>query len=309
MIRYENLEQAYDRNFYIDEHFIESKEGSSYSITKFDKNLSINNNKNTLTFINKNNKVFINIFPEFFHYIAESLANIMLEFKIDKSVHFIVNISRLQDYYDKNNKEDYLIALKKLLNKINANYTIVNLNDNNIIINNFFYQSPFVLRETPILNLVEELLEIYDVDTSIKPENKVFINRTKNMQVYQDGRTDIRISNQNEMINFLQNFNFISVKAEVFSFEDKLKFFNNTKIISGNTGSGLMNSIFMQKNQKMIEFTSMLVTDNFESLHGHYQGLAFIKNHLYLSIPHSGDALQIIKTIKNNKFILDLLNE
>lgn len=60
-----------------------------------------------------------------------------------------------------------------------------------------------------------------------------------------------------------------------------------TKELISLTGSGLMNMMFMQRNQSVIELSTPLVMYGQTSLHPFYYEISHISRHNYTSIPHS----------------------
>ena len=68
----------------------------------------------------------------------------------------------------------------------------------------------------------------------------------------------------------------------------------------------------MQEGQTVVEYKTMLRGwPNFGNSHLHqqYDDMAYAKKHLYVSIYNDRNAHNLIKTIKNNKTLMALINE
>ena len=113
----------------------------------------------------------------------------------------------------------------------------------------FFKNSVFTINKNfeKISNLYRNLL----YDENINATRKIFISRKD-----ASSRT---ITNEDEIINFLNNNNFEIINLSEKKFIDQVKIFNSAKLVVAMHGAGLTNLLFCKSNTKVIEITENFV--------------------------------------------------
>jgi len=92
---------------------------------------------------------------------------------------------------------------------------------------------------------------------------KIYIDRSDSESNLRDYRY---IVNENEVVTFLKNKGFKTLRLTDLSFEEEIKLFNNAEIVIGLQGAGLTNLIWSGKKTKIIELRSRLTNKLFENL-------------------------------------------
>ena len=92
---------------------------------------------------------------------------------------------------------------------------------------------------------------------------KIYIDRSDSESNLRDYRY---IVNENEVVSFLKNKGFESLKLTDLSFEEEIKLFNDAEVVIGLQGAGLTNLIWSSKKTKIIELRSKLTNKLFENL-------------------------------------------
>ena len=275
------------------------------------KDVSKLQNLYNLDFINNKEKVFISLTPQIFHFITDNLQPILYHYRRDNNVQFIIDTALIQEH--QSSHLDIQDVLVRFLNFLEADYFIVNSNPCDIVLDNVFYHNSFGKTEKYLFEIQEILRKCYNINNDIIPNKKIYVSRSKvDLIRKNDSRSDVRLYNSNIIEDFLIENSFSIIFFEDFSFKDRLNLLNETKLISGVSGSGLMGALFMQENQTVIEYQKMLfdgkVNDQ-KHLHFQYESMAYIRKHLFLCINSDPYAENLIKQIKNNKTLMSLISE
>ena len=164
-------------------------------------------------------------------------------------------------------------------------------------------------------------------DRKVTPHRKVYLTRThlkpdrsQPWQPLYGGTnrffTDVRIENEEILEEYFRNKGYeILIPEHKFStFEEQVKYFNETKILAGVTGTGLSNVFFMQENQFLVEIGAELVFEDDHFGYGclpiinseHYLFDAYINKQIHISIPSRRDAYEVIDRIEKISDRLDL---
>jgi capsular polysaccharide biosynthesis protein len=88
----------------------------------------------------------------------------------------------------------------------------------------------------------------------IKPHRKVYISRAK--------APSRKISNEAELLPYLQNAGFEVVYAEELSFAEQVKLFNETSVLLAIHGGGMANVVFMQPFTTVLEIRAANIAAN-----------------------------------------------
>ena len=226
--------------------------------------------------------------------------------------------------------------------KIN-NYIILNRTQNMIEANNCFnlisYSAPAV--PSPLPTLYNSFKNLYVKEKDKIPFKKVYLSRRKvwrNIEendLYQKGlkidlnskksrpKTEIRIFEEEKLENFLSNYNFEILHPEEFFDKDyisQINYFYEVKTLMSVTSSGLVNQMLMQSNTNIIEISTPLmfienkkeIKDEIinEHLQYFYKDFAYLKDQFYCAIANEDlQADTVINKIKNNKYLMDIIND
>lgn len=241
--------------------------------------------------------VLIHFNSQFYHFLTDNLSVIIREHKENKNVRFIITIDKMQylEHYS------YTRFLEIFLKHRNINYTIVDLEKFYAIkINNFYYYN---LANSQTMDDIyinfQEYFKDFIINKDRIPNKKVYLSRTKvprhehqvlfgnddpNIFMFQD---DERVDDESKLEQFMKQQGFEIVTPEDFpDFIQQLNFMYEVKTLVSLTGSGLMNLLFMQDKQTVIDLTTPLVAVSRLTLHPFYYYNSYAANQIYVSIPH-----------------------
>ena len=282
--------------------------------------------KKVLEFIDKKEYVYIVLENAIFHFFCDSLSAILYHYRYNKEAKFILNTAIIKgDQY----AVQLMELLERFLNYLKIDYCLVDTNDSCLILKNVYFYFGLPPMQITLLDLTKTLRNIYEIDSFVVPNKKIYISRKyvdtnentnknfeNNLKMYDNKYsqfvTDIRLENAEKFENFLIDNSFYITMFESLTWEQRFNLLNETKLISGVTGAGLLGQLFMQEGQTVVEYKTMLRGwPNFGNSHLHqqYDDMAYAKKHLYVSIYNDRNAHNLIKTIKNNKTLMALINE
>jgi hypothetical protein len=188
------------------------------------------------------------------------------------------------------------------------------------------YMNKFTLaQQYDVPNTTDLVYDFFtkNIDTSQKPFRKVFLSRKEQGQRDQrraleeglDIGHDTRIDDYEGLENFFSSVGFEVVTAADFKdFKDQIQFFQETELLVSTTGSGLVNAMFMQPGNNVVELMTPLIIRNFygfheQQLHWFYQVLSFRKNHRHLNIPnYSRSTISLVRAILSDPYLGALMN-
>lgn len=272
--------------------------------------------KEKYSFISDEPKVFVRGRVEFFHLIFDTFAIILQEYKKNPNTLFIINIE-----YDSTIKEPAWLLMIEILKAKNVKFELVEISmDKPMLINNFKYFKEYPLLVQSVKNITDELSIFYSTKAASK---KVFLSRKKfipnksEMAFYanQDKtnfyfKNDERLDNEDLLSQYFTKLGFEIVYPEDFSnMKDQISFFSEVKTLASVTSAGIVNSIFMPKNSKIIEFNVPLIVGGVESVHDIYSGIAFAKFHKYISIPTMRKSQDVIDIIESDMELKRFISE
>jgi len=126
--------------------------------------------------------------------------------------------------------------------------------------------------------------------------------------------TDIRMDNEETLENYFRGkgYEIVTPEEKFKTIEDQVKFFNQTKILVGLTGTGLANGHFMQKDQIVVDIGSELAFEDekwgvlqvFES--NHYLTDSYMQETVHILIPSRRNAAEVIERIEKVSETLSL---
>lgn len=262
-----------------------------------------------------------------YHFYIDQLSFIFYLFKKNPDCLFLLEAN----HYDENTltfhfNQPFLKDLFKVFDDLGLKYKIIdNRNNKKIAI---FSNSTYKRKvegglHKPLIDILIRDLSKYIKTSNTFPNKKVYLSRSKVIQkdnflemnsnkenlIPIKFKTDIRINNEKLIEDFFADKNFEIIHPEDFSsLFDQINFMNNTRLLISSTSAGLTNCLFMQTGQKVVELSTDVAIGGREEVHPFFFYLSFIMNHQYISIPHLRQAEQIIKSINETKYLLELVN-
>jgi len=301
-------------------------------------------NTNKLSFISDQTKFLIQYKDGYYHEIIDFLGFFINALEISKELNikdpFFIFASapsegsQIRIFFDKLLQDlkinNYIILDKKIkILEINNCFTLIDLKN-----------PPPV--PSPVESMYNLFKNLYVKEKDKIPFKKVYLSRRKvwrninEKDIYEKGinlnlnskksrpRTEIRIFEEEKLENFLINFGVEIIHPEEFfknNYASQIDYFYKTKTLISVTSSGLINQIWMQPNTNVIEIsTSLMFVDNHlfdkdydvinEYLQNAYKDFSYLKDQSYFAIANKDlQADTIINKIKNNKYVMSILNE
>lgn len=272
-------------------------------------------------------KFFISIDPAFspmFHYILPFIQKVL---EYEKSTYFVIYNA------DEGGGEDLEIKgrnigvsyLEKFLSALGANYLILTRKReflSAVKVNNLFdlevNKDLFVLTLGDTKNTIDTIKSqiLTQKELNTVPFRKVYLSRshlnyrldhTYTPRFYGTGlyTDDSRMDNQEILESYFESkgYEIVIPESKFNSLAEQIKYFNETEIIVGVTGSALTNSLFMQDGQKVVDIISELVfEDEIFGVHqvvdsANYMALAYVRKQTYFGIPSRRDPNDVISQI------------
>jgi len=277
-------------------------------------------------YFKENTVAYFKMFNSFYHFYIDEVAFIFNLFKKDPTCLFLIEVD--QDQYESGHLgQPYLRDFFNILTDFKIKYKIIyNKNNKKIAI---FSKATYVKtvehgRYKILIDDLVETLSAYSNKDGLPPNKKVYLSRSMvlerdnflEMNTLKHGssslqfKTDKRINNEDLIETFFQEHGFEIICPENFqSLFDQINFMSRVKLLISSSGSGLTNYILMQKNQKVVELMTTIATNGHDQLMPFFLELSFAMNHQHISIPHSRDPEEIIKSLKNNKYLMELISE
>ena len=166
------------------------------------------------------------------------------------------------------------MMLETLLNKIKIKKKIIFLDEKTYFFNNSIM--PF---KSGLIQTINSYKKIFSNELSNSPFRNIYISRL-------DSNNRV-ITNEKDLINYLEKYNFEIYTLSNLNFLDQIKLFNESKTIISMHGAALSNLIFANKRTKVIEIAPNFNLnkqddwfDNTKNIIGTNQGL--VRNHFRL---------------------------
>ena len=307
---------------YPEESFI-FKKGLNFSpIDKqtYDKYISIDENTK-INLISDKNKFFIGEHNSVCHFIHDTLGSILNGLLIDPDGEFYIIESCIN--------EEFKPFFFEFMKKNNVNYKFIN-NKTKMIFTNKSFISDYDdgPMPSPVSLIYDNILQFIE-NKNIEPNKKVYVSR----RTFENGQylNSNRLINEEILENFLIDYGFEIIRPEIDfknDFKKQINYFYQVKTLMALTTSGLCNSIFMQPNNNVLEFVTVIKEANrpisylrkksaengsnniYEVLHNYFKYLAKQKNHLYWAIANSTyDAIDLLNYLKNNKYLMQVISD
>jgi capsular polysaccharide biosynthesis protein len=258
--------------------------------------------------------VLIYIKMEFYHFVIDVLAPIIREHKNNNNTNFVFLVKDLKTL----TRHSYSRFFEEFLKTHNIKYSIVDSSKTDYVklTNGFFYAANefSTTVDDASINFLEYFSNFIN-NKDIKPFRKVYLSRSKvtrhdSISLFHDQdpnnflfNDDERVDNEQEVEKFLISNGYEIVYPEsINNFVDQINLIYETKELVSLTGSGLVNMMFMQPKQRVVELTTPIVTNALLSLHQFYYEIAYISSHVYTSIPHKRSQEEI-KSMLNTHWL------
>jgi hypothetical protein len=270
-------------------------------------------------------KCVVKVRPQFFHVMYDVLAFVATELDRDPSIGFVFDFYHMGSVSDE--IQQVYDFLYKCLESSNVKYTTIKSSHSSYIeIKNFYYPDSNGYNMYSTKKLIEFIRKAVPSFSEL-PHKKVYLSRNKapnHSELYVDVASeapphidffdDVRLDDEKKLELYLQDNGFEVVYPEDFkSLEDQIKFMSEVKIIASCTSAGLLNTLFMQDGQTMIEFQVPLVALRGDgtwdqSLHDFYHPISYVMKHEYVSIPAMRSVDLIIDRLSNKSYLKDLIS-
>ena len=286
-------------------------------------------------FISDREKFVFGIIDAPFHSMFDLFGNIINAININKNALFII-----EGYFLKKAPKIFVEFFHIFLQNHNIEYVIVGENNSEILfkINNFSISKDKAHLPVPMpSNSIYKEFLYFVKNKEVKPSKKVYLSRKKYdfdkdnqysamKEMNLLGRiNNLRIDDEEKLENFFKSLGFEIVYPEDFlTFLDQVEYFYQVKTLVGITGTGLMNCIFMQPNNNLIE----IVTHHMIPQHSifnkennkrwgkymltqehPYSVMANDKDHFYVAISNKTlIAEDLINKILNTEHLMNILS-
>jgi capsular polysaccharide biosynthesis protein len=277
--------------------------------------------KNIINIDTDNKEIYyVELQDSFFHFLLEDMSNILYNFNLNKDIVFILNAHNVLT-----SNQPQVPWLLKLFKFLDINFILLNFEKGkNLIIKDFYSTNNDSLYYDHVDNfyhIIQRYKDRYGLINHVGPYRKVYLSRKKisdkskqimfsnNNPDNYNFQDDIRVDNEEKIEQYFSNFGFEIIYPEEFhNFDDQIDYFDTVKTLVSLTSAGLSNALFMRPGQMLVELSVPLIVDGRESIHTHYQGLSFAKNHRYISIPSMRNSDDIIGHIENNLKLKELIS-
>jgi hypothetical protein len=250
--------------------------------------------ENILDLRSENKKFLIHMPDNFYHYFADLITLILAVHSVEPDTEIIVDESFFYatDEDSRAKVPSYYRFVYEMLDNLEIKYRTIKTRSSTIIINNFIWPSDvtFLNKFLECASFLKNYIEKFIVDTDVEPYRKVYLSRGSGPDT-----PGSRIDNEKKLMEYFTSIGFEHTDQTHFAdINDQIKFFYETKIVCGLTGSGLANILFMKDFQTVIELVSLMEfpgqndTEPIkEEIHDFYKLIAFDKKHTLINIPNA----------------------
>ena len=249
--------------------------------------------ENSLDLRSKNKKLLIILPDNFYHYFVDLCIPILAAHSVEPDIEIIVDESFFH-FTDEDSSEkapSYYSFVYEMMNNLNIKYRTIKAHDLTIVINNFIMPNDITFFDRFLESAVflKDYIEKFIVDTNAEPYRKVYLSRQAGPNT-----PGFRVDSEKKLMEYFSGIGFEHTDQNHFAnINDQIKFFYETKIVCGLTGSGLTNMLFMKDFQTVIELVSLMEFPGpsdtepvKEEIHDFYKMMAFDKKHTLINIPN-----------------------
>lgn len=294
------------------------------------------NDQSEISFISEDKKLFVSLPNNMYHLLYDALAIILEMREVDPSVKFIFDMSQIKNRLDSSLASYFKFFFKALVDAGIRYETFDASMYVTITANNFYIIRGY--SPTYVHNIASKLYDFlfkYVKDKDLKPHRKVFITRSHNDSGYKfeygpgvelGYHNNNRIDDRGTLEDYFKSkgFEIICPEDDFPLFEDQIEYFYSVKTLVSYSGSGLMNSCFMQEGQILCELVTPFILNKnkhslydeedaghiptnavwVEELHHFFSKIAFEKNHTYIGVKNlTRKATDVIDNIEANELI------
>jgi hypothetical protein len=240
-----------------------------------------------------NKKFLVNMPDNFYHYFADLCTLILAVHSIEPDIEIIVDESFFYPTNEGSSEKipSYYTFVYEMLDNLKIKHRTIKAVDLKIVIDNFILPNDvqFFDRFLESGVFLKDYIEKYIVDTNIQPFRKVYLSRQSGPNT-----PGLRVNNEKKLMEYFISIGFEHTDQNHFAnVNDQIKFFYETKIACGLTGSGLTNIMFMKDFQTVIELVSLIEfprpndpEPTSGEIHDFYKMIAFGKKQTLISIPN-----------------------
>jgi hypothetical protein len=289
--------------------------------------------------ISDDRKVVIPIQTAYFHVLTEILPIIVSEIndaELDgKTVHFVLGIDAGQEMFLSTHVAQVYEHVNNQIVRHGHKVSSVALSSNDeLLIDNFAIYRQCNSNLALIRNVSAFVLDgVVDL-SKVEPTRKVYLSRSKTLSNSVFRATDEeyltlsideirekykykisdRVDDEALLEEYFSGMGFeIIYPEDIKSFEDQLKLVSEIKTVVSITSAGLTSMMFMKPGGVVIELSTPLdilmgEDKHFISIHPHYLYLAHEFKHIYVSLPHSRSATEIVERITSDSKIKNLFS-
>lgn len=283
------------------------------------------------------NKYLITLNKALFHVIQDTISVIIKLHKMDPTGVFLLYANS-----PNNNKYDTKIDtlntyFEELLDALDIKYVIVP--PANEKFGRAFSSVVSIRNYIDVAHLIQKnnfslsLDDIYNTSLAIRgnvgvsgvePHRKVYLSRshmeslpTRRFDVpadYNGYTDDIRMPNEKLLEEFFSSKGYeILIPENKFStFKEQIQYMESVKIFAATSGSGLLNSLFMNNEQFVVEIVAEIVQSGASITHqaipNWYSNNSFIKRHTHLLVPSWRDPDEAIRLLNKSVELLNSLS-
>lgn len=248
---------------------------------------------NILDLRSQNKKLLINIPDNFYHYFADLCIPILAVHSVEPDIEVIVDEAFFHFTNEDSSEEvpSYYRFVYEMMDNLKIKYRTIKAQGLTVVIDNFVTPKGVTFFDKFLESAVflKDYIEKYIVDTDIEPYRKVYLSRMSGPDT-----PGSRVDNEKKLMEYFTSVGFEHTdQAHFADINDQVRFFYETKVISGLTGSGLANMLFMKDFQTVIELVSLVEfpgpndTEPIKAeIHDFYKMIAFDKKHTLINIPN-----------------------
>jgi hypothetical protein len=249
--------------------------------------------ENILDLSSKSKKLLINIPDNFYHYFADLCIPILAVHSVEPDIEVIVDESFFH-FTDEDSSEEapsYYRFVYEMMDNLKIKYRTIKAQGLTVVIDNFVMPKDVTFFDRFLESAVflKGYIEEYIVDTDVEPYRKVYLSRQAGPNT-----PGFRIDSEKKLMEYFTSIGFEHTDQNHFAdINDQIRFFYETRVICGLTGSGLANMLFMKDFQTVIELVSLMEFPGpseeepiKEEIHDFYKMIAFDKKHALINIPN-----------------------
>lgn len=249
-----------------------------------------------------------------FHFFADDVCDILYALKIYPDAELIIDLAQVQDFVSHPNWEFMGFFFDALADQ-GIKFKLTDTSRFDVIYINDYCVAEAAYRSSMSGAMIFEFFKKYIDEPKTKPYRNVYLTRKKvnkdNAKLEEPNlrlshTKDNRIDSEDGLSDIFAELGFEVIAPEDFKdFKEQLNFFYSVKTIASLTSSGLTNALFMQPGGTVMEISTPLVvfspilssnkqvTDTdldgvdpsiAQEIHMFYKMIAFLKDHVYLSI-------------------------